>query len=1278
MSRIIVRFTLTFFAICFCVGLCGPNAFAQNQTTGKITGKVQDFDTKQGIPGVVVTITNLTKGTLDRKRTNAEGIYFFDFIETGDYRLSATCDGAPGCDSYERISESELPSFPVDLRVNNRPMPPPLSLRKRTTAPAVSQPTATAPQPAAQSASIIRLVNLDDATRSLGLNAKVISSLPLAGFRSFDQLALLAPGVAPPPQAVGNTTGPGIGAGVGTSGQFAVNGLRSRANNFTVDGSDNNDEDIGVRRQGFTALIPQPIETVQQFNIATLLSRPQYGRNLGGQVDAVSHYGGKDFHGTVFGFFTDRTLKARDAFDLTTQGAPASFDLKRCPNGGQFCDGGTPITLTSFPNGVQTTTPIRRANPSGGEDPFTRGQFGGILSGPLSRKQTFFLASYERRLLHSSRESNFAVPTVAERGLFNSGDRGLTVKVNNRDIPVFPVSAKGDSFFSLFPFANNPRGPYGDNTYTQVLPADASGHIGSFRVDQSFPLFKRQQSFAARYNTTDDNTMLPVTGEALFSSMRAKVRTQNMAFTLSGSLSERTSQTLRFSFGRTRLDFAEVRAPYSDFLLPSKLRPGGTDIPFMLNSRLYSNGVLPGGLPGYVLFGGEDSEGDIRLGTGTGPIGQVIVSGFSPLGVDVYNFPQSRADNTFQIAETATHSFLRHTVQGGADFRRVQINSGLDRNFRPVALFGGALDVSQRFGINNVFLPNTNGLFRGTDFAAAGATTGFLQTQAFVPDSTIGLRIWQGNVFAEDQIDLAPNFKVTLGIRYELNSVPHEVNNRVENTFTSQPVRDFIAAEKAQFGVSGFENYLAGRTTIFSPDRNNVAPHLAFAWDPRRDGKTAIRGGYGIYYDQIPGAVISQSRSVFPSFLTINLAGVRDPSAPTTLIPFNPSRQAVANTLNTVNTTNTQLGSSATQILLNLTRLANQGNANSGRENFPGGPGFVLPVADLATPYSQHWSLTVEREVKTGLLASLAYVGTKGSHLLRFATPNLGVNAVPVITGGVVPGSEVNLTGFLVSPGASVAQGSVFRRPYPLLGSFTSIESDSNSGYHSLQAEASMRLSPSFKFTSAYTWSHAIDEVSDLFDLAGARTLPQNSFNRSAERGSANFDVRHRFAESFVWDLPWLQQNKAIGGWQLAGIVTVQTGQPFTVISSVDVNLDGNLTDRLNSLSGLSEVNSGSLRYQFPATIEAQRALIAAAGVDGAVGRNTFRAPGVANVDMAANKFFHFTESQSLEFRTEVFNLFNHTHFGTPAHQLFAPGLGRSVNTTVPARTVQFALRYKF
>lgn len=1233
-------------------------AWAQSQNTGAIEGVVNDINTGAGIPNAVVKIRNVLTGTEQIKRTDATGRYTFDFIRPGDYDIAASADG------FEATPASALQAYPIVFRQTTSVRPPPLQLRRAAAATAAA---ATAPAPIqAKTAGVVGLVNLQDAARSLNLDESVILALPLSGVRSFDQLALLSAGVAPSPQAIGNTTGPGIGAGVGTSGQFTVNGLRSRGNNFTVDGSDNNDEDVGVRRQGFTSLIPQPIETVQQFNIATLLSRPQYGRNLGGQVDVVSRYGGLGFHGTLYGFYTDRNLRARDAFDLTTANAPANFTLRRAD--------GTAIQVQDNAG----TRPLSFANPVGGEDAYTRGQYGAVLSGPLSKRQTFFLLSYEHRQLNSTKESNFAVPTVAERGFLNSGDTGLRLAGNS----VFPTAAKGDSFLSLFPFANNPRGPYGDNTYTIVLPNDARGEIASFRFDQAFQFRQRQQNFAARYNVTDDDTTLPVTGEALFSTLRANVRTQNVALTLSGALHDQVSHTLRFSYGRTRLGFDEVRAPFQSFLLSSKLNTGNAaDKRFLLNAKSFANGTLPGSAPTYFLF--DDTEGDLRLGTGTDPIGQVLLSGFSPLGVDVYNFPQQRANNTFQIAETVSYNAGRHHVLAGADFRRTQLNSNLERNFRPVAVFNGTLDVSRQLGFNS-FLSGAKDFYTGVDLMAVGAATGFFQTLALTPDATIGLRFWQGNLFAEDHINLAPNFKVTFGVRYELNSVPSEVNDRIESSFTAPEVAAFIAEEKRLYGVSGFERYLAGRVNIFKPDRNNIAPHIAFAWDPFRDNKTVIRGGYGIYYDQIPGAVISQSRSVFPRFLTVNLASlglnaINDFCTREARLqgcafnPFNPARLAASGTLNRLNL-NGQLGNNPAQILFNINQIINRDfrNLTGLTSNVsPVVPGFVLPNAGLVTPYAQHWSLTFEREMLPGLLTSVAYVGTRGAHLLGFTTPNLGPNVIPVVTSAIA-GGDLNLRGFFSSPGLNTG------RPFPLLGAFTSIESDANSSYHALQAEASMRLAPSFKFTTAYTWAKAIDEVSDIFDLAGARGLPQNSFNRAGERGNANFDVRHRFAGSFVWDLPLWRQNKALGGWQLASIVALQTGQPFTFVSSVDVNLDGNLTDRLNSLAGIGEVNDGALRYSFPTTIAGQRALLAAAGSNGAVGRNTFRAPGVANMDLALNKFFRFKEAQSLEFRTEFFNVFNRTHFGIPARQLFAPSVGRSVSTTIPARTVQFAVRYKF
>ena len=228
--------------------------------------------------------------------------------------------------------------------------------------------------------------------------------------------------------------------------------------------------------------------------------------------------------------------------------------------------------------------------------------------------------------------------------------------------------------------------------------------------------------------------------------------------------------------------------------------------------------------------------------------------------------------------------------------------------------------------------------------------------------------------------------------------------------------------------------------------------------------------------------------------------------------------------------------------------------------------------------------------------------------------------------------------------------------------------------YNSLQLQLNKSFSQGLQFTTAYTWSHAIDEVSDLFDLAGTRSLSQNSFNLRPERGSASFDVRHRFVASFIWDLPVFKRRKLLGGWQASGIATIQTGFPFTIFAPYDVNLDGNLTDRLNGTVGFSDVGKNEVRFQFLDPLSQ----FAALGHDGAVGRNTFRAPGMATLDLATSKRFRFIENQSLEFRAEFFNLFNRTHFGMPIHQVDFPGFGRSVSTFVPARTIQFALKYNF
>jgi len=301
-------------------------------------------------------------------------------------------------------------------------------------------------------------------------------------------------------------------------------------------------------------------------------------------------------------------------------------------------------------------------------------------------------------------------------------------------------------------------------------------------------------------------------------------------------------------------------------------------------------------------------------------------------------------------------------------------------------------------------------------------------------------------------------------------------------------------------------------------------------------------------------------------------------------------------------------------------------------------------------------------------MVSVGYVGTRGVHLTRFRSPNGGLVGRPKIVL-----DETDVTGYSLTPNKG--------RLDPRLGVYTQFENSAQSKYHSLQLSAQRYMGKGIQFTAAYTWAHATDDVSDMFDGIGYYSRPQDDGNLRLERASANFDVRHRLAASVLWDLPWSPNHFLLGNWRLAGILTAQTAQPFTVNSAYDVNGDGLLTDRLNSTDGILAVSSGPLQYQLPAgavTDNQKSGLLARLGENGALGRNTFRARGLACFDFSLFKTFPIGEQRKVEFRTEFYNLFNRTHFGIPVRILEAPGFGRSYNTALNPRQIQFALKLAF
>jgi len=1226
------------------------SALAQNTVTGAFQGIVTDSQTGSPLKDAVVEIINQQTLVSITLKTNYRGQFFQGLLLPGTYLVRVSMAG------YQTKAALQ----PLRITYTGEVVPIPVALDPAPVGTTPSPPTAVVPAPVEDTDIRGSIITIDGRRSGSYLETEVVT-LPLGGVtltRSFDELALLLPGVAPPPQTLGSVAGPGVGAGVGSAGQFAVNGLRSRANNFTVDGSDNNDEDIGVRRQGFVALIPQSLESVKEYQAITLLAPAQFGRNIGAQVNAVSKTGGNETHGVVFGFFNSDRLNARNFFDSSA--ASSTTELRTTNN--------QPVLL----NGV----PLVVSRPTNGKDKFTLAQGGFVIGGPVKQNRLFYFVSFEAQRINATTEHSFAVPTVEQRGAFGTGATGIFEDpFTGAPMSALPASRNGSAVFNLFPFPNNDSGIYGANTLTSELPADGRGFIGSARMDYT-SAGARPQSIAGRYNYTEDNRVIPVTGDALFSTLRARVRTQNLSLFVNSTISHPAATTavfnqLRLSYGRTRLAFSEVRD--GTHLRPSEQLPGES---FLLNGALMLNVTQPAnpGVPnvGPVRFISPIPDLDVGVTSTSveqelGLLGQIDIAGFSPLGVDVFNFPQKRVNNTYQVADDLSVRPGNHGLTFGFDIRRSELNSDLPRNARPRVTFNGA---PRLIFENAVFrLPTANDpnpIVLGQDLAALGAASNFLLTlNKDRIDSAIALRYYQLNFFAQDSWRIGSRVSISYGLRYEYNTPVRETSELIEQSFNSS----------ALSLAPGLRQFIGNRTTIYDPDKNNFAPRLGIAYSPNLFGHehvSVVRAGYGLFFDQIIGAVASQSRNVYPNYLTLNFGGLAFSPDESRLAFFNPGQTFIA----------TQQGLIRVQVPGTL----NQFNPALPLSDFidivnlffPSALGTTIADENLQMPMAHHYSLTLEQQLQKSLAISVAYVGTRGSHLLRFTTPNLG----PSVT--VAP-SSINTTPLLTTPGLVNVPEAFGRtdspqRPVQGIGAVNRFETTASSRYDALQLQLRGRLRRSLQYQASYTWSHAIDDVSDVFDLAGAFALPQNSNNLNAERASANFDVRHRFTFNLIYDFSGLPASHRftrtlLNGLEIASTGQLQTGPPFTVNSGIDVNLDGNITDRLNTTSGIV---TGDGRQPIRLDTTNTLSLLAPFGQDGAIGRNTFQAAGLTDMNLAIIKSFGFARGRRLITRMDVFNFLNRPNFGVPVRVLEAAGFGHVTKTITPPRRIQLALKFEF
>jgi hypothetical protein len=583
--------------------------------------------------------------------------------------------------------------------------------------------------------------------------------------------------------------------------------------------------------------------------------------------------------------------------------------------------------------------------------------------------------------------------------------------------------------------------------------------------------------------------------------------------------------------------------------------------------------------------------------------------------------PRNTFQNTYDVSGSLSWIRARHELKFGGGFRRDQIN----------ALQGIA----------------TNGFFVFAPFPSfVSGVASFLEGQPVVFLQGGGnfdrhIRGKAFNVYAQDTFKVNSRLTLNYGLRYDL-PFPYTETHNLQNLFVPGAQSTVLPSAPAGLLYPGDPGVPAG---LIQTQKTAFAPRVGLAYDPTGAGKWLVSAAYGIFYEP---------------FYNGQGGPLQDPiSAPPYLAT--PQRGFPVNFRDPFNGTNPFDGSFSEPMTL------------------------LVVDRHLKLPYAQHWNLNVQRSFGRDWLFQVGYVGTTGTHLPRLIEGN------PTI----------------YYPGVSTVDNVNQRRQYSgctlaapdncTYASVGEIAGISNSNYHALESSLRKRFGYGISFLASYTYSKSIDDVSSFNitgsasqQVAGENDLAQNPFDLAAERGRSMFDSRHRLVLSYQWELPFWRNGRtwyehAFGNWQLNGIVTLQSGTPFTVFDSRDVSLQGSAPE----ISGFSsnrpnlvgDPNAGPKtaaewlnKAAFQRVTPDPNSPVQQFGNEG---RNVVQGPGYANWDFAAVKNFRVTEGKEFQFRGELFNFLNHTNLHLPVSDIASPNFG-VVQTDVSPRVIQVALKFLF
>jgi hypothetical protein len=1040
------------------------------------------------------------------------------------------------------------------------------------------------------------------------VSGKEITQLQLNG-RNFTTLVTLVPGVS-------NQTGMDE-ATVGITGSvsYSMNGGRVEYNNWELDGGDNMDNGSN----GSLNVYPS-IDAIAEFKVLTSNYGAQYGRNGSGTVEVETKGGTNAFHGDAYEFIRNDAFNANNYFNSAIAG-------------------GTGVVPE-----------------------YKKNDFGYTLGGPVyipgvyntKKQKTFFFWSEEWRRELVPGTFNVPVPYSAERsGDFSDVCPG-TGTTPNSDCPIDPRTG---TYFNLATTGPLPVDPAAALLLPLIPVAGPSTDIPDaaiYNANVTLPTTWREELVRVDHNLTDHNRL---TFRYIHDSWN-----QLQAGPIWDSASFPTVQT---AFDGPGVSFvARMTSTISPTLLNEFVASYTTD---HISFKSQGYWQLPSGFPmGYIYQNGAGGKlPAINISEGGGAYG----GGFAEDPDGIWPEGAYNANPTYTYRDNLTKIVGRHNLQFGAYFVAAQKNELSSVQVNGSLTYDSSSPISSGNAFADMLLGNIASFSQGSNqlkfYNRYKIVEPYFQDDWRVTDRltlNLGLRISLEGTY-RDRYKHAYNWDPA---QYDPATAPVLDGDGSITGTAGSVISGNLFDGLVQCGVGGVP-VGCSQGHLFNP-----APRIGFAWDPFGTGKTAIRGGYGIFFEHANGN-------------EANTEGMEGQSTP--------------------------LLQTSTQI--NITGSG----ANSGYENIGAATNAAPPVFPLSFisipdkvvwPYMQQWHFDIQHELPSHIVLTTSYVGSKGTHLGRqsdlnqlYPTP---AAQNPYQQGQIISAADcASLTNVGLPTVSGVVNGNTITgpvaynlqtacgndadpyRPFYGISTITRLTDQASSNYNALQVSARKNVG-SLSLSLAYTYSHAIDDASDRYDGTFV-----NSYDFAASRASSTFDERQNLNVGYVYDIPVFTKSglthTLLGGWQYSGIATLATGTPFTVTDGTTYGDNAGVGNAIGSGSYVDVVSNPKSNIPPPSQLDGPsyskffynpNAFTTPTGLTfGDSGRDNLRNPGRVNFDMALFKHFAIKESKAIEFRAEAFNVFNH-----PEWSGFPQGFGASdlfqVNSAHLPRILQFGLKFLF